>query len=325
MFLCPFHADHDPSLAVITGNGESGAHWKCFGCGKGSDAIAWLKDYHRLTFKQAVRVLGSGVLLDQVDREPAYRAPVEPPGELWQRRADQLIERGKKNLWGFPGNNNVLDWPEVNLETGEVCTVRLSPLAWLLSRGLTEDTLKLWHIGYIPKDWTDRAENWGMEGKPVMIPEGILMPCKVGNQVWYLKIRRPSLKPKYGQVRGGRPAIYLIQTLEWQKDAVLCEGEFDALLLWQEAKDLAGVVSLGSAGAGLDLATWGLHLLNVHRWFMAYDLDASGQEGAERLSWLRSSKRLQVPKIRAHDKDLTDFYRSGGDLGGWIKKELIQN
>lgn len=35
---CPLHDDHDPSLVVWAERGR----WRCFGCGLGGDAVAWL-------------------------------------------------------------------------------------------------------------------------------------------------------------------------------------------------------------------------------------------------------------------------------------------
>lgn len=325
LYVCPFHPDHDPSLAVTNGDGDRGPTWRCFGCGRYGDGIDWLREYRQIQFSEAVGVLSGGKV--ETERKPNggrvdYRQAGKPPGPRWQMRALQLIERAEASLWSRAGNEIELEWPMIDPETGELRTVKASALDWLFSRGLTEATIRLWKLGFIPRDWSDDPELWGLSGDPVFIPRGILIPCIVGNWVWYLKIRRPLIKPKYGQVKGGRQAIYMVQTLEWQDEAVLCEGELDALLLWQEIGDLAGVATLGSASSEIDLATWGLHLVRIRRWNLVYDLDKSGQEGAERLSWLRSSRRLRVPQLKPHDKDLTDYFRSGGDLRGWLNQEL---
>jgi hypothetical protein len=36
--ICPLHEDRDPSLVVWPATGR----WRCFGCGAGGDALAWL-------------------------------------------------------------------------------------------------------------------------------------------------------------------------------------------------------------------------------------------------------------------------------------------
>lgn len=324
MFRCPFHADNVPSLGVTNGDGERGPAWRCFGCGKHGDVIGWLKEYQGMSFPDAIQELGAGNASSMAGRSVDHRESMQAPGDKWQDRAYQLIERAQEFLWrsGEPGLRGV-EWSEENPLTGEVKKVSMSALDWLLARGLTESTLKLWRIGFIPMGFEYPAEKWGLEGKPVWVPPGILIPCMINDKTWYLKVRRPKHnKPKYVHIRGSKPAIFMIQALEWQNDAVLCEGEFDSMLLWQEAKDLAGIATLGSANQALDIATWGLYLLKIRRWFLAYDSDQSGQGGADRLNWLRSSKRLQVPQLKPGDKDLTDFFRSGGDLRGWLSEKL---
>ncbi len=48
---CPFHKDKTPSFKVQDG------FFKCFGCGKGGDAITWVREAEHLNFEQAVRRL----------------------------------------------------------------------------------------------------------------------------------------------------------------------------------------------------------------------------------------------------------------------------
>lgn len=54
--LCPFHADHNPSLRV---NAESGA-FRCMACAaRGGDVLAFHRARHGLSFVQAARDLGA--------------------------------------------------------------------------------------------------------------------------------------------------------------------------------------------------------------------------------------------------------------------------
>ena len=328
LFRCPFHDDHNPSLAVINGDGQQqrGPYFKCFAgsCGKHGGAVRWLMEYRKMDYQEAVRLLEGGASLaprpGEVGRYDPVPLPYYPPGGEWQRRAMELIERAQAVLWR---EDQEMEWEERDPESGEASTRKASALEWLLSRGLTVETLRLWRVGYIPIDWADQGDCWGMPGKRVCVPSGILLPCVVDDLVWYLKIRRPAGKPKYLNIPGGKSGLYLVQSLEWMDTVVFCEGEFDALLLWQEAGGLAGVTTLGGASNPLNVATWGLYLLNIRRKFTAYDADAAGAKGAELLEWLHPV-RLKVPKLRPFDKDLKDFYRSGGDLKAWLSEELVK-
>ncbi|HNB54987.1 MAG TPA: CHC2 zinc finger domain-containing protein [Anaerolineales bacterium] len=324
LFRCPFHHDHTPSLAVTNGD-ERGAFWRCFGCHKQGGAIKWFQEYRHLSFSEAVQAVQGQDIELGVRREMGELPPPmieHPPDPRWQVRAWKLVERARDTLWK---TNTPIRWPVSDPQSGTLIWQEMTPLEYLLGRGLSETTLRLWQIGYIPTTFYDSSSVWGLDGQKVWIPQGILIPCIVGNHVWYLKIRRPMPKPhKYTQIRGSRPAVYLVQTLEGHKKAAFCEGELDTLLLWQECDALIAAVSLGSAGNELHVPTWGLHFLHVEARYTAYDLDQSGASGAEKLAWL-TPHSLSIPKLRPHDKDLTDFYLSGGNLREWLKAEIAKS
>ena len=150
------------------------------------------------------------------------------------------------------------------------------------------------------------------------MPRGIVIPCLVAGQIWYLKVRRATGQTKYSQVSGGQIALFGADTIANHDTVVVTEGEFDAMLLHQEAGDLVGVVTLGSAAARLPDA-WVPYLLGVQRLLVAYDTDAAGAEGAA--MWESVSPRAQriVPLA---GKDVTDFYLAGGDLRAWVQFAL---
>ena len=324
LWNCPFHDDEHPSLAATNGDGTRGPHWRCFAasCGKSGGPVQWVMAYHRISYEKALQRLAGSLRHFHVPSPPHPFPTIEyPPGEKWQTRAWQLLHRARKALWE---SQETTSWPGTHPETGEVLWQPATPLEYLTRRGLSETTLHLWHIGYTPKTFADAPSAWGLTGKKVWIPKGILIPCLVDNQVWSLKIRLPHPKPhKYTQIRGSRPAVYLVQTLEGHKKAVFCEGELDTLLLWQACDRFIGAVSLGSAGHELNVATWGFHFLHVEERFIAYDLDQSGAAGADKLAWLQSHS-LSIPKLRPYDKDLTDFHLSGGDLKSWLEAEIAK-
>jgi DNA primase len=56
MGLCPFHADHTPSLSINTKEN----YWNCFGCEKGGDAIGFVEEFDQVEFQEAVSRLTNG-------------------------------------------------------------------------------------------------------------------------------------------------------------------------------------------------------------------------------------------------------------------------
>jgi Toprim-like len=165
--------------------------------------------------------------------------------------------------------------------------------------------------------------------------------------IWYLKVRllpgvpfrcidcrrfltEPGKCPhckqdnRYRQVNGGNPGLFGCDTLPGHDVAVFCEGEFDVMLLDQEAGDLAGTVTLGSASGRLDLE-WVHYLLPVSRFLLAYDADQAGDKGAEALESISARMRhARVPKLNPRDKDVTDYYKAGGNLHDWVKFLISQ-
>lgn len=321
LFRCPFHEDHTPSLAATNGDGQRTPYWKCFTCGdKGGGPLQWLMEYRGLSWKDARAELSADRPYTGAGKEPGELPPpppVYPPAAAWQARARQIIDGAQDALWGQPGQTPV-EW-----NNGQ----RQAPLDWLLGRGLTEATLRFWRIGWIPKTWMDTSSRWGLDETPIYMPQGVLIPCMDYDQAaraeyaWYLKVRQPVGKPKYIMVRHSQPALYMIQTLDLHTTAVFTEGEFDALLLWQEAQDMVGVTTLGASTNVLNLATFGFHLLGLQQRLLAYDMDKAGNKATERMAWLQTG-RLVVPALRAGDKDITDYYTSGGDLRTWLAGEM---
>jgi len=293
LWSCPFHPDgKTPSLAVTPANGR----WHCFGCGKSGDAITWLREREGLTFQEACERLGAGALSPVTPRPVAPRLAQEPPdgppSATWQEKARQVIAQGEAALWEPAGEK---------------------ARAWLSGRGLQETTLRRWHIGYNPQD-QKIAGLW--------VERGILIPWEIGGVVWVVNVRRPVTGeadgPKYKAIKGSKPGLYLADTLEAGKPAVLAEGEFDALLLWQEAGDLVGVATLGSASKTLgDL--WLPYLLPVPTLLVAYDTDQPGENGAGALTSLTARARRIKP---LEGKDITDFWKAGGNLRAWVSFHL---
>lgn len=284
---CPFHADIHPSLAVTPDTGT----WHCFGCGKSGDVITWLREREGLTFREACERLGVQDILDTP--RPAPPAEDRSPDPAWQARAREIVDATVAALWGDAGRK---------------------ARDWLHGRGLRDEALKTWGIGYNPADRRIAG---------LYVPRGIVIPCLVDGAVQYLKVRRPAPPlpgPKYRQVKGGVGALFGLDHLTGKSTVVICEGEFDAILLWQEAGDLVDVVATGGANVRPAVRFLG-RLLAARRWLVATDRDEAGDKGAE--WWSDFSARVR--RVRPLEgRDLTDFHQAGGDLRAWVAHHLKQ-
>ena len=303
---CPFCGGRD-RFRVWPDDGGRGRWW-CRRCQRRGDAIDYLRARDNLTFREACERLGTS-LPDRTAAPPARPAvtDVEPPAAQWQAKARAFVTWCQERLWAAVGRE---------------------ALEYLYWRGLTTETIQAAGLGYNPRDWRRPATDWGLTGDPVYLSAGITIPHMADGTLWAVKTRR--LEPvtladgrtlRYMSIRGGYQALYLADGLTGDRQAVvLAEGEFDALLLRQQAGDLVDVASLCGAANGVPLR-WLLKLLPYKRILAAYDNDEAGQAGAAKLAAL-SQRVTAIQPLEG--KDVTDFYLAGGDLGAWIAFNLAR-
>jgi DNA primase len=128
--LCPFHDERTPSFSV---NNEKKVYY-CFGCEAKGDAIGFVRETEALDFREAVDLLAEryGVELELQDEDPR--------AEQRRRRRERLhalLERTTRfyatYLW----------------EAGEAARAR----SYMEGRGLGEEVLRDFRIGYAPSAW----------------------------------------------------------------------------------------------------------------------------------------------------------------------------
>jgi hypothetical protein len=202
-----------------------------------------------------------------------------------------------------------------------------------MGRGLSEATLRYFLIG-----WSSGFQSGG-----VYLPAGVLIPCFAGEELRSIKVallpgqavkcsgcggtaaaRQPCPRcgrvSKYGGGRGGRPGLFNAAELELGGGRPVCfvEGEFDCMLAWQSLRDQIAFVTLGSAAARLDLARYGLALLQARRLYTLYDSDEAGRVGCQRLSE-QLGPALSHLSLPPGSKDISDYVLAGGDLAAMFE------
>jgi DNA primase len=292
LWKCPFHNERKGFSLAVWQDG-----FRCFGaCDTSGDALDWLMNYRRLSFADALSALGRPTEYVEHPERRLLKSPFEPPAWEWQRAAERIVSAAEETLWSEAGE------PALNYLTG---------------RGLTTRTIRAARLGYLPGDFREWRTIEGLD-----VPCGITIPWFATDALWAVKVRRAYGTPKYQQVKGGNSnGLYGADHLANQHVALFCEGEFDALLAQQEAGDLAAVVTLSSATSTLS-SRWYAELTHCHTILVAYDRDAAGAKGTERL--LTLSERFR--QLRLPDgKDITEFYLQDGDLYAWIASALEEH
>lgn len=121
---CPFHNEKTPSFFISPDRGT----YYCFGCGAKGDIFTFVQEFEGLDFRGALKnlALRAGVELEQ--ENPAVRSEKE--------RLYSVLEQAT-----FFFQKNLADNAEAK--------------KYLLGRGLSEETIKEWSIGYAPLAWQD--------------------------------------------------------------------------------------------------------------------------------------------------------------------------
>jgi DNA primase len=285
--------------------------WYCRSCspdGKWGDAISYVMWLHGVSFREACERLGASAselgegrnrrIPTRSQQAEVHVADDIEPSDSWRARALDFVDQAAAVLW---------------TDTGEKAR------AYLARRGLQEETLRAWRVGFQPSDAFEPAARWGVDGERVWLARGIVLPWLRGDIVDQVKIRRAVVEgDKYASIRGGHPLLYGADTLVPGQPAVMAEGEIDALLLHQAAHDRTATVSLGSA-TKLPSTRAALLLSQATPLFLAYDVDAEGDKGAERIQRLAPhARRIRPPS----GKDVGEFVMAGGRARAWVIYEL---
>ncbi|MDO4274716.1 MAG: DNA primase [Eubacteriales bacterium] len=125
--LCPFHNEKTPSFSVT----PSKQMYYCFGCGAGGNVFNFIMEYENFTFGEALQYLAerSGVELPKIEYSKEAREKAE--------RKATLLEINKQAAQYF--------YYQLRRENGRTA------YAYLTGRGLSEETIKKFGLGYSDK------------------------------------------------------------------------------------------------------------------------------------------------------------------------------
>lgn len=167
----------------------------------------------------------------------------------------------------------------------------MDALQYLLrKRGLTPDTIRTHQLGWadgsmgaaLRKDFKpDLLVSMGLvtESGQDFLRGCITIPYHMQGNVVQIRGRKLSGEPKYMTPSGNRARLFNVD-LTWNaSELVICEGEFDAMVLEQN-----GFMSVGVPGAQAWQETWNGYFSEVKRVFVVFDNDDAGDRGAEKVA-----------------------------------------
>jgi DNA primase len=299
--------------------------WACLGreqgrngCGRHGDAIQYIREREGVSYAEACQILGAQPAAINSRRfqtwssRPAHPPVATPepattaPGPTWQTQGWALISASQPHL---------LD-----------PTTGARAKSWLNTRrGLSDEILHTYGIGYNPSDRWETRSLWGLPPetdlqtglpKRVWLPRGIVIPWMIGGELWRVNIRRPAGEPKYIGPAGFANGLFNADKLRPGAPVALVEGEIDAMTIDQGAGDLITPVATGST-AGSRCTRWIAQLALASVVLVAYDIDENGA-GEKAADWwlnvLSNAKRW-----RPLWSDVNDMAVDGADLRQWVQ------
>lgn len=324
--LCPFHNEKTPSFFVTPAR----QIWHCFGCGAGGDIFAFVMKMEGVEFVDALRIMAkkAGVQLKQADPQ------ISSERSALQEICAESARFFQNNLIGKNGAD---------------------ALIYLKKRGLADNTIDEFKIGYAPDEWEALYNYLSLKGyKTDMMEKSgmILMSDKSGKKKYFDRFRDRLMFPlsdANGSIIGftGRylkekenegkyvnspqtpifnKSAYLYgldkSKVEIRKNdlAVMMEGQMDYLLAWQDGvKNIAAVSGTAFTPQQLDLL--GRYTRNL---CLIFDADSAGDSATQKSISLAVASGFSVKIVKIPDgKDPADFASAHpGMLAQEIKKAV---
>lgn len=325
--LCPFHREKTPSFNV---NPQRQIFY-CFGCHKGGDVFAFVKEYESVDFPEAIRRLAERA-----------RIPLEyenAPGEQQTRHLKERLLQVHEQItqrWQAALANDA---------AGQIAR------DYLARRGVAPEAIQLFRLGYAPDLWDDTV-NWARSKdlEVELVERAGLILRKEGSDHYYDRFRGRLIFPicdEQGRVVGfsGRVLTGDEKTAKYVNSpetpiftkskvffgldkskralleaefAVVCEGQLDLIACF-----MAGVENVV---APQGTAFTGDHARILKRYVeevvLCFDSDEAGQNAAVRSldHLLASGLAVRVAVVPSpHDPD--SFIKASG---GQAFKELIE-
>ncbi|MBW6408494.1 DNA primase [Clostridium weizhouense] len=310
--LCPFHNDKSPSFSVS----QDKQIYKCFACGEAGNVFTFIMKQRRLTFVEAAKYLAdkANISLNINDKRQSETS----------KKKDLLYK--------------------INTEAGRYYFANLQRIKnakdYFLNRGIKEETIKRFGLGYSKDSWRDLINYLRIKGyKDTLLLEAGLVSKNENKGNIYDRFRNRVMFPVFdvkgrvigfgGRVLDDSKPKYLNspETIIFQKGInlyglnfaiknkikedyiIIVEGYMDLITLHQYG--ITNVVA--SLGTALTVNQAKLLKRYTNNVIISYDADIAGQTATLRgLEILRNNgfdvKVLVVPE----GKDPDEFVRSNG-------------
>ncbi|WEE34696.1 DNA primase [Lactiplantibacillus paraplantarum] len=318
--LCPFHEERTPSFSV----NEQKQIFHCFSCGRGGNVFSFIMDLENLSFPEAiVKVADFG----HIDLPATYTAQSQPATPRDQQQADLLKL--------YADSAKMYQHILVNTELGEPA------LKYLHERGLDDETIKTFGIGYAPANqllldfFKEHQTDYQLLRQSGLFIENqsgdlrdrfidrVLFPIKdaSGRVIAFSGriLKKSPNEPKYlnspeTKLFNKRSVLFNFDLargpIRQQKSVVLFEGFMDVIAAYRSG------IQNGVASMGTSLTDEQIYMLErvTDTLYVCYDSDMPGQKATDRaLKLLGGNSRLNLGVIQMPDgMDPDEYLRAQG-------------
>ena len=318
--LCPFHKEKSPSFNV----NPHRQIFHCFGCHKGGDVFTFVMEYDSVDFPEALRRLADRAKIPLEHEKGSGGEQTRHLKERLLQMHDQIAQRWQNAL--------------ANEASGQIAR------DYLAKRGVSEEAIKLFRLGYAPDLWDDTV-NWAKskDYDLALVEKGGLILKREQADGYYDRFRGRLMFPicdeqgriiafsgrvltgeektaKY--VNSPETPIFIKSKVFFGLDkakraildkghAIICEGQLDMIACF-----MAGVQNI-VAPQGTAFTADHARIIKrfVNEVILCFDSDAAGQNAAVRAldSLLASGLAIKVATVPApHDPD--SFIKAKGGL-----------
>lgn len=310
--LCPFHHEKSPSFSVS----QSKQMYHCFGCGVSGNVFTFVMEYENYTFREAVELLAdrSGVRLPKMEYSKEARAQADLRAALLE------INKLAANYFYY----------QLKQPQGQ------QGYQYLTGRGLTEQTIRRFGLGYSNKTSNDLYQFLRTKGyeDSILKETGLVTIEERGaRDKFWNRVMFPIMDVNNrvigfgGRVMGDGEPKYLnspetklfdksrnlyglnYARLSREKFVLLCEGYMDVISMHQAGFTNA-VASLGTAFTSQHAALLKRYTDQV---ILTYDSDGAGVKAALRAIPILKSVGMSVRVLNMRPyKDPDEFMKNLG-------------